>query len=1080
MEWMVINPLEVHSTFALGVQVGDSYVANEDCLAVLNEILEKLLNEDKTAQKYRRTLGFSQVIKKDLLPLLINTKDNVKVLDATVRVLVNLTLPAECLLAVEPACRTDAGRIAVFEINHLLVTSKEAFADARVTRCVVEHMRGCLEKEADLSPAECDSINNCLLLLRNVLHIPQWWGNGGQRCRLQNQIMWNLFTHSVDKVMISLITGPHKSRWAVTLVQLVALMYKDQQVGLLQKLLNQWFEASLSDSSEDNESNTSPRGSVNSSPVLTSDPTSDSSDNGGGSVEKMSSLSSADCDSDFKRKTRKQCRLSPSDDGGAAMDSIQALRPARRKERPSVDSGQSSLLSSPARKGGQPGCPKLSPSPSDAVDCGYVTQAENQESVSTSSNEDDAPDFKRPVHQKPHMVQKSRPNSSKVAGPQDKKELRRKKLVKRSKTSMVNVKALVHHTPMDEDIFHLLKEFTVDFLLKGYGCLVRELYRQLVDNVSGAQLVDTSHFFWLVTYFLKFAAQLELDFKHVSEVLSWDVMAYLVYEGAHVCEQLETAAFFPGQDVKPYLRRMHLVVTAIREFLERVTAFKRMPHLSPENREHLQKLQLKVAAMEDLKGLFALLLGQYKPGVHSKQFLQDLVVTNHALMLFLDDVYKQPEYRGPASLGQHVELFATVDMMHKYGLLLEDFRENGEFVNDCVFTMMHHVAGDMGQASALFQPGILKTFSHIWETDFGVCDDWSDLIGYVVNKFVNAPQRAKALPEDVRAPAESVSGPLGADDAGWSREDWEKLSWFYCRSCDGQDPVGRVRQLFAEDGVTKPRADIIRQLFVQKVISPERHEQLLKTEAARCALDCSQESGSAVAGDVGGVRMDESSEGERGADENRPSSSDDMKELIGELRAEGMGDVVAWLQRLLLETCHVKLCVARGGPAEGDAVTEPIPLVHAMLRQSIPVVPWSGRQRAAMQRPCFAQLLHRLGFHLPADSGKAFARVPDFWTADAVYAAAERLGPVDVSALKFDVKLLRAAEQRPSDDDEEMAVSEASVPRDLAPFAVSRPKQMQSSVGRFTPVPNSVPNWLQLVAQTKRATPTLQPAGGCN
>lgn len=71
--------------------------------------------------------------------------------------------------------------------------------------------------------------------------------------------------------------------WGVTMVQLIALMYKDQHVGTLQKLLNLWLEASLSESSEDNESNTSPpdQGSGDSSPIITSDPTSDSSDNGG-------------------------------------------------------------------------------------------------------------------------------------------------------------------------------------------------------------------------------------------------------------------------------------------------------------------------------------------------------------------------------------------------------------------------------------------------------------------------------------------------------------------------------------------------------------------------------------------------------------------------------------------------------------------------------------------------------------------------------------------------------------------------------------------------------------------------------
>ena len=35
---------------------------------------------------------------------------------------------------------------------------------------------------------------------------------------------------------------------------------------------------------------------------------------------------------------------------------------------------------------------------------------------------------------------------------------------------------------------------------------------------------------------------------------------------------------------------------------------------------------------------------------------------------------------------------------------------------------MHHVGGDLGQPSILFQPSILKTFSKIWETEYEVCD----------------------------------------------------------------------------------------------------------------------------------------------------------------------------------------------------------------------------------------------------------------------------------------------------------------------------------------------------------------------
>lgn len=61
-------------------------------------------------------------------------------------------------------------------------------------------------------------------------------------------------------------------------------------------------------------------------------------------------------------------------------------------------------------------------------------------------------------------------------------------------------------------------------------------------------------------------------------------------------------------------------------------------------------------------------------------------------------------------------------MMQQYGILLEGFLENGEFVNDCILTMMYHIGGELGKVTALFQPVILKTYSRIWETEYELCD----------------------------------------------------------------------------------------------------------------------------------------------------------------------------------------------------------------------------------------------------------------------------------------------------------------------------------------------------------------------
>lgn len=197
-----------------------------------------------------------------------------QILDGTIRLLVNLTIPVECLMPVD----TVKGRHMVFELNKLLSTIKELFTDGKTTKSILEYMKVLLlDNDTKNSKVE---INNCLLLLRNILNIPEHLHNSYftiPRTSMQNQILWNLFTQSVDRVLLQVMTCPESSLWCVSLVQLIALMYKDQHVHTLQKLLNICFEASISDSSDDNESNTE----TNSDASPPSDPTSDSSDNGG-------------------------------------------------------------------------------------------------------------------------------------------------------------------------------------------------------------------------------------------------------------------------------------------------------------------------------------------------------------------------------------------------------------------------------------------------------------------------------------------------------------------------------------------------------------------------------------------------------------------------------------------------------------------------------------------------------------------------------------------------------------------------------------------------------------------------------
>jgi timeless protein len=69
------------------------------------------------------------------------------------------------------------------------------------------------------------------------------------------------------------------------------------------------------------------------------------------------------------------------------------------------------------------------------------------------------------------------------------------------------------------------------------------------------------------------------------------------------------------------------------------------------------------------------------------------------------------------------------------------------------------------------------------------------------------------------------------------------------------------------------------------------------------------------------------------------------------------------------------------------------------MRQSIPLIPWTLEQNTVLTYPPFVLLLHKLGFHLPADVGKVFPRIPHFWTAEVLYATAQKLGTVQPGGL---------------------------------------------------------------------------------
>ena len=57
--------------------------------------------------------------------------------------------------------------------------------------------------------------------------------------------------------------------------------------------------------------------------------------------------------------------------------------------------------------------------------------------------------------------------------------------------------------------------------------------------------------------------------------------------------------------------------------------------------------------------------------------------------------------------------FATPEIMSQYGEALENFEENSDELNDCILTVMHHVAGDCERPDLLLQFSIVRKMSEL-------------------------------------------------------------------------------------------------------------------------------------------------------------------------------------------------------------------------------------------------------------------------------------------------------------------------------------------------------------------------------
>jgi len=736
----------------------------------------------------------------------------------------------------------------------------------------------------------------------------------------------------------------------VPIVQLIALFYKDQYVESMQKLLGSWLESTTtsnsdSDTDEDNESNTSPLNDACTSPQLL---TSDSSDYAkkdaakssppspaGESVEEITETRPPEKKSTRKIAsrhsvtvaTRETCAMSTSSSGfhssfSSDLASVQA----------SIDLDQP-----PAKECLPLGKNVKRPHAATKKRSDKALAADASGGTSSSS-----PDIE-PAYNRPQMKHAGAMGS--IGNPPE-KEQRRKKLYKHSRSmGPKKLKRNSHYVPNEENVSQLIKEFTVDFLLHGYNTLVGTLHHQLIHGEAAS--LDKSHFLWLISYFIRIASQLEVDVKHLSEIFTVDLLSHLTWEAVMETELFAVASLVETSDLKPCLRRLHLGVTAIREYLQALETYSRLTHLCDEDRKTIMTIHSALPLIRDLRQVFVMQLRHFNPAIQSRHYLRDIITSNHVLILTIERAKAVPNMatsKGSFDIHEHLTQFCNKTIMNRYGTALEDFQTNGPFVNDCIMTILHHVGTGFGRVDLLCQPLILRSFSKMWEEEFNMCDDWNDLIEFVVQKFLRNFNLRNETSRSGSKCSASPSQSIAVDSPQSAME---------------TDQNSDATENIADPPPPPP--------------SPPSSPSLALADATD-------------AGDVGDPTFP-----------TYESSLLTVESLKGQLMDSGFEKQLCWIQRSLLEMCSARL-----GTFQGREYQYPIATLCLKMNVACPIVPWTDTEALGLKSEQFIYLLHRIGL-LPANNGGLFPRIPCEWDCNALYTVACFFGPVDETLVDFDL-----------------------------------------------------------------------------
>ncbi|KAM6231160.1 protein timeless homolog isoform 2-T3 [Spheniscus humboldti] len=229
MDWYMMNCELLATCSALGYLEGDVYHREPDCLESVKDLIRYLRHEDET-RDVRQQLGAAQILQNDLLPILVQYPQDKVLFDAVIRLMVNLTQPALLCFGKVPPDATS--RHHFLQVLSYLQAYKEAFASEKVFGVLSEKLYNLLQLDWEQRQEEDTLlIERILLLVRNVLHVPpdpmEEQGVDGD-ASVHDRVLWALHISGMDDLLKFLASAQVEQQWALHVLEIISLMFRDQ------------------------------------------------------------------------------------------------------------------------------------------------------------------------------------------------------------------------------------------------------------------------------------------------------------------------------------------------------------------------------------------------------------------------------------------------------------------------------------------------------------------------------------------------------------------------------------------------------------------------------------------------------------------------------------------------------------------------------------------------------------------------------------------------------------------------------------------------------------------------------------